>query len=669
MNRDNTLWGPIECAELEWSEDSGPRSKHYDDVYFSPAGGLAESEQVFLRGNGLPERWKCHDRPVFCIIETGFGTALNFLTTWDLWRRQSADRPTLHYISIEKHPLKKADLSRALSYWPSLANLAAQLEDNYPEPIRGQHRLILEDGKVILDLWWENVEDALVSLCNGEHKPADAWYLDGFCPARNESMWNQRLYSAMAAASRPSATFSTFSAAGDVRRGLSAAGFTVTKAAGFGPKRECLQGVVEQPLPHLDITHTPWDLKTRPGKIPNSVIVLGAGLAGCTAANALAQRNIDVTLIESGQVANAGSGNDQGILYTRLSSRHSSLTDFALQSFCFSHHFYKNLLSTGHLREDEDGSLCGSFHQKENTDEMLALKEILHQAPELAEVLDRAAASDRTGVDQPSGGYWFPKSGWMRPASVCEALINHPKITLINSTGPADLRQCSEGWRASVGNSVLATADCAVIATGISVRAQPELSWLPGQFIRGQTTQLPANNAFGELTSGLCHTGYMAPARQGSHCIGATFDLKDDNPQLRIADHQRNLDALALAVPKWKETIAGINPKSLAGKVAYRYATPDYLPIVGAVPQYDAFLHTYAGLRKNAKQLIAERGNYMPGLFVTTGHGSRGLTSTPLAAQILASEICGEAPPVSTEMKKTLSPSRFLIRNLRRGLL
>ncbi|MFT5334381.1 MAG: tRNA 5-methylaminomethyl-2-thiouridine biosynthesis bifunctional protein, partial [Halioglobus sp.] len=520
MNRDNTLWEPIQSAELEWPEDSGPRSKHYDDVYFSPAGGLAESEHVFLRGNGLPERWKRHDRPLFCIIETGFGTALNFLVTWDLWRRQSADRPILHYISVEKYPLNKADLSRALSYWPSLANLAAQLEERYPEPIRGQHRLILEEGKVILDLWWENVEDALVSLSSGEHKPADAWYLDGFCPARNESMWTQRLYSAMAAASRPSATFSTFSAAGDVRRGLSTAGFTVTKATGFGPKRECLQGVVEQPLPHLDITHTPWDLKTQPGQIPNSVIILGAGLAGCTTANALAQRNIDVTLIEAGQVASAGSGNNQGILYTRLSSRHSSLTDFALQSFCFSHHFYKNLLSTSQLLEDEDGSLCGSFHQKEATDEMLALREALKLAPELAEVLDRTAAAVRTGLDQPSGGYWFPKSGWMRPASVCKALLNHPKITLIERTGPADLQQCSEGWRASIGKNVLATADCAVIATGISAQAHPELSWLPGQFIRGQTTELPTNNVFGALSTGLCHTGYFAPARRGSHCIG-----------------------------------------------------------------------------------------------------------------------------------------------------
>ncbi len=669
MNRDNTPWQPIQSAQLDWSDDSGPRSKHYGDVYFSTAGGLEEAEHVFLRGNGLPQRWDNHDRSVFCIIETGFGTGLNFLATWNLWRQQGSDRPRLHYISVEKHPLTITDLSRALRSWPTLAHLAAQLQESYPQPVRGQHRLVLEGGQLILDLWWEDVEDALESFAGEEHRPANAWYLDGFSPACNESMWNDRVYSAMAAASRPNATLSTFTAAGEVRRGLSAAGFTVAKATGFGLKRESLRGVAPGALPALPVTHTPWHLKLQQEKVPASVIILGAGLAGCTVANALAQRDIEVTLIESDCVAGAGSGNNQGILYTRLSSRHSSLTDFALQSFCFSHHFYKSLLANGQLSTPDDGSLCGSFHQKENTKEMLALRNVLADAPELAEVLDCVAAAARTGVEQASGGYWFPKSGWMRPGSVCQALINHPGITLMDGMGPVELQEYAGGWRASIPEKVLATADCAVIATGTSVRTHPALSWLPGQFIRGQTTELPTNNVFGELTTGLCHTGYMAPARQGSHCIGATFDLKDDEPGVRIADHQRNLDALALAVPQWREAIANIDPRLLAGKVAYRYATPDYLPIVGSVPQYDAFLHTYAGLRKNAKKLIAQRGDYMPGLFVTTGHGSRGLTSTPLAAQILASEICGEAIPISTEMKKTLSPARFLIRNLRRGLL
>ncbi|MFK8050598.1 MAG: bifunctional tRNA (5-methylaminomethyl-2-thiouridine)(34)-methyltransferase MnmD/FAD-dependent 5-carboxymethylaminomethyl-2-thiouridine(34) oxidoreductase MnmC [Halioglobus sp.] len=667
MKRNNTLWSPIPTAELVWPENSGPRSRLYDDVYFSTEGGLDESEYVFLHGNGLPERWDKHDRDLFCIIETGFGTGLNFLATWNLWRQLKADRPRLHYISVEKYPLKKADLARALLNWPTLKHLAAQLEESYPVPIYGQHRLTLEGGSVILDLWWEDVDNALADLARGEQRIADAWYLDGFSPARNEDMWSEQLYSTMAAASRPKATFSTFTAAGDVRRGLSKAGFSVTKNRGFGRKRECLKGIAERPTPALDVHQTPWDLKLHPYKTTNSVVVLGAGLAGCTIANALAQRNINVTLIEAEQVASGGSRNSQGILYTRLSTKHSPLTDFALQSFCFSHHFYKHLLKTGVLIEDVDGSLCGSFHQHKSTREMSTLEAVLTRAPELAQVLDAAEASRLTGVKQQSAGYWFPRSGWMHPASVCNALIKHPRITLIENAGDAQLRSCEEGWQATIDQGSIYSADCAVIATGTSAPKHPALAWLPGQFIRGQTTEIATSELFRELKTGLCHSGYISPARQGSHCIGATFDLKDEDPSVRVADHQRNLDALAQAIPEWKSTLADIDPKSLDGKVAYRFATPDFLPMVGAVPDRDAFLHTYSGLRKNAKAIVAEQGNYMPGLFVSVGHGSRGLTSTPLAAQMLASEICAEAPPVSRELKRALSPSRFLIRDLKRG--
>jgi tRNA 5-methylaminomethyl-2-thiouridine biosynthesis bifunctional protein len=141
----------------------------------------------------------------------------------------------------------------------------------------------------------------------------------------------------------------------------------------------------------------------------------------------------------------------------------------------------------------------------------------------------------------------------------------------------------------------------------------------------------------------------------------------DEETGVREEDHRRNLEALATAVPQWREMLTAIDPGSLKGRVGYRCATPDYLPIVGAVPDYEAFLHTYRGLRKNAKQTIAARGPYMPGLYLTTGHGSRGLTSTPLAAQVLASQICGEAAPLSRELQRAIAPARFIIRQLRRG--
>ena len=667
MRRSNTAWQPLETAQLDWSVNSTPRSTRFDDVYYSPAGGDEESQYVFLQGNKLPARWETHTWPEFCVVETGFGSGLNFLLTAQAWRRQSPHRPRLHYISIEKYPLTISDLARALDNWPALSDLAGQLLDNYPQPIPGQHRLVLELGGIILDLWWEDVTDVLPELAAAGHRLVDAWYLDGFAPSRNESMWNKPLYSAMGSASRPGATFATFTAAGDVRRGLQQAGFKVSKRTGFGHKRECLQGRLHRTCPGPRPQSTPWDTAANRRPVPSSALVIGAGLAGCTAAAALAQRGIEVTLLEQKQVACAGSGNNQGILYTRLSVRHSAATDFALQSYCFAYRFYRDLLQAGYLRPGVDGNLCGSIHQSTRQTEMATLAEALGSVPEFAQVIDADRASEILGLRQAVGGYWFPDSGWMRPPSVCRALIDRYDIRLLENTGRIELEPIEHGWRALTGDGPAAEADCAIIATGTAANQHGGLSWLPLQSIRGQTTDLPSNSDLAELRTGLCHTGYISPARAQQHCIGATFDLDDEEPQIRIEDHHRNLEALAIAVPSLRESLAKVDPGTLTGRVGHRCATPDYLPLVGAIPDYEAFLHSYGGLRRNAKQIIPTRGDYLPGLFLTTGHGSRGLTSTPLAAQILASQVCGEALPLSRELYRAVAPGRFIIRKLSRG--
>jgi tRNA 5-methylaminomethyl-2-thiouridine biosynthesis bifunctional protein len=669
MNRSNTSWRPMQIADLDWSSGTAPRSSNFGDFYYSTDGGLQESDYVFLQGNQLPDRWDKHDHPVFCIVETGFGTGLNFLLTWSAWQACPAPRPRLHYISVEKHPLGKSDLARALASWSTLAENANHLLDRYPDPVPGQHRIILAQGDLILDLWWEDVTDAISDMASREQQTVDAWYLDGFSPARNKTMWQDALFSGMATASRLGSTFATFTAASNVRRGLEEVGFKVEKAPGFGQKRECLRGSLDVTSPPPVHTDTPWDIPHRRSHAPTSALVIGAGLAGCTVASALAHRGISVTILEQNQLASAGSGNDQGILYTRLSQRHSALSDFALQSFLFAHRFYRDLLQTGELKEGEDGALCGSYNHSERQEEMSALAAVLEAVPGIAQIFDAMEATKHLGFRQLSGGYWFPKSGWMSPGSVCRALVSHSNIQLLENTGSVALEPAGSAWRAVAGDQLVAEADCAIIATGTAGNSQRDLSWLPLQAIRGQTTNIPSTAAMTNLKSGLCHSGYIAPARARQHCIGATFDLDDHDDTVRVEDHRRNIEALAIAMPEWRDELRSIEPANLSGRVGYRCATPDYLPVVGAVPDYEAFLHSFADLRKNAKQTILQRGPYIRGLYVTTGHGSRGLTSTPLAAQVLASQICGELPPVSGELYRAIAPGRFIVRQLRRGLI
>jgi tRNA 5-methylaminomethyl-2-thiouridine biosynthesis bifunctional protein len=229
------------------------------------------------------------------------------------------------------------------------------------------------------------------------------------------------------------------------------------------------------------------------------------------------------------------------------------------------------------------------------------------------------------------------------------------------------LTASANGWEARADKRTIATAPCAVIATGTGSAAIASLDWLPLQAIRGQTTHLPTADMFGELRTGLCHTGYMAPAREGIHCIGATFNLQDEELALRVEDHSSNLVKLAAAVPHWRAALEALDPTRLDGRVGFRCASPDYLPLAGPVPDMPAFLREFAFLRKNARQTIASKGQYIPGLYLSTAHGSRGLTSTPLAAELLASQICGEPAPLDREMSRALAPARFIIRNLSRN--
>lgn len=222
---------------LIW-KDNVPFSQEFGDVYFSADDGLAESMYVFIGGNKLIERWQ-NAAGNFTIIETGFGTGLNFFACLAAWEKHAPDNLTLNYISIEKYPLAIGDIQKAIANWPELDCYMEEFARLYPQAKTGKAELSFKDGKVKLTLIWQDVKDAL----NVINIKADAWFLDGFSPAKNPDMWNDDLYKAAYGLTANKGTFATFTVAGHVRRGLQNAGFTVQKIKGFGKKREMLAGV------------------------------------------------------------------------------------------------------------------------------------------------------------------------------------------------------------------------------------------------------------------------------------------------------------------------------------------------------------------------------------------------------------------------------------------
>ena len=223
---------PNQIAQLQ------PYSTKFQDVYYSSDNGLLETDYVFLQGNHLSLRWQHLQNSTFTIIETGFGTGLNFLCAVQLWLKHAPQDATLRFISTEKYPLNLQEITQALQFWSELTDISTHFLAQYPTLNPQNKTISLFDKRVQLTLLIGDATENLFTL----DQAADAWFLDGFSPAKNPQMWQPALFTQMARLSNPTSTFATFTSAGAVKRGLQAAGFQVNKQAGFGKKREMLTG-------------------------------------------------------------------------------------------------------------------------------------------------------------------------------------------------------------------------------------------------------------------------------------------------------------------------------------------------------------------------------------------------------------------------------------------
>jgi tRNA 5-methylaminomethyl-2-thiouridine biosynthesis bifunctional protein len=663
--------GPVralEAAQLRWTDAGEPHSTRYDDCYFSAERGDAETRHVFLDGSDLSRRLQAFDGRCFRVAELGFGTGLNFLLTWQLFEQHAQAHQRLHFWSIDRHPLSRDSLQQALERWPALQAVGAELLAAYPPPLPGVHRRLFLKGRVQLDMVWAEAGDALADLASFDQPQIDAWYLDGFAPSRNASMWAPQLFQQMSSASRDGASVATYSAAGAVRRGLENAGFDVRKHAGFGSKRECLRGRLRRretaPVPTL----TPWDLPARRSSGCDQALVLGAGLAGAHAAAALARRGCRVTVLERAAIAGGASGNPQGVLFTRLSHQRAALGEFSALAFLYAQSLYRQMFARGDLRQGVDGELNGCLQHIPANSESDALVSALTGLSDFA----RPLAAEHTPAvlgTQTAGGFWQPGSGWLSPPAVCKALLTHPLITLREHCGTiAVTRNDDSGdWELRTAHDkTLAAAPVLVVAAGISSRELLADNALPLRPVRGQTTFVPPPPG-PALQSSLCHKGYVSPASAGMHCIGATFAPGDEGRELRVEDHAENLRRLADALPDWADYLRSLDPATLSGRAELRCVSPDYLPLAGPVADREPFLHNYASLGADARRVVPHRGSFHEGLYLSTAHGSRGLAYAALSAELIASQLFAEPAPMSRELQRAIAPSRFLIRNLIRG--
>jgi tRNA 5-methylaminomethyl-2-thiouridine biosynthesis bifunctional protein len=387
--------------------------------------------------------------------------------------------------------------------------------------------------------------------------------------------------------------------------------------------------------------------------IPKTAIIIGGGIAGCSTAYALATRGIKVTLLERhAQIASEASGNSQAMLYPRLSSEDVA-SQFSLESYVYSLDFLKTL-----NLNPADFNVCGMLQLGFNPRELARIKKVAAQnhADDILKYVSADEASSLAGIALPHDALYFPKAAWVGPQQLCQRLTAHENILVKTLINVDSLLKNNDIFEIYSEEKLIERADIAIIANANEVQNLGYNLYLKTQAVRGQMSTLEATNISQKIQSIICSDGYLSPADNGQHCLGATFSADNVDDALDEEDHLANLFKLkSFSLPlheSLKNNIKG-------GRVSFRCTSFDYFPLVGEL--LDNNLLKAKPPRPNAQ---AETLPWIKGLYINVAHGSRGFTSAPFCAELLGQMICQEPISMNTELVSLLNPNRFVLRKL-----
>ena len=576
-----------------------PRSSQFDDIYFSAEDGLAETRHVFFNGNDLPHAWEGKDS--FTIAETGFGTGLNFLAVWKLFEENAAPTQTLDFISVEKYPLTPGEISTALEPWKDqLGDRIDILTQQYPLRVNGFHRIKINQ-QITLTLIFDDIADAFPQITAA----VDCWFLDGFTPAKNPDMWSRDVFQQMARLSKKGASYATFTAAGDVRRGLQEAGFSVEKKKGFGHKRDMIAGsYLNQGMPHSKPLHK----KSR-------IAIIGGGLAGTACAYVLKQYGYEPVIYEASQMlASGASGNECGFFNPRFSKHRDGMANFFIAA-------YAQFIRLAHQAgENIEYNPCGALHLMTTPEKQERFKEMQENwgwHDDHMRLLDKEQASETAGIPQAYGALFLPDSGSVSPKKLCAYYAKDIEVR----------------YNSRIENLAEVAADAIILCNASQAASFDCLPWLTLEEVRGQITKISANEHTAKIKSNIHYGGYISCPQDGSNVIGATFQKWIGHTDILEEDHDRNLTHMQEAVPFLSDQIFEVT----TGWAGIRTASNDRFPLVGAVPGLDR-------------------------LYISCAFGSHGIVGSHAAAHYIADLIRDGTVSLSQDASNALIPQRFLER-------
>jgi len=610
-------------------------NRQFDDTYHH-SNAVAESRYVFHDGNELLKQWQNNSQQTnFVIGETGFGSGLNFLTTRQLWQSTCNKPGHLHFISTEQWLLTPAQLQRAYRDFPDLQSDLDCIQAIFKQRRAGFHHC-QTDKDITLSLLLGDAASCFQQL----NACVDAWYLDGFSPAKNPAMWSLDLMTEIARLSKPGSTFATFTAASQVRKNLQKVGFEVTKTAGFQGKRERLIGQFKH---FIKPTHDKQVWAPTPQACPPSkrLTIIGGGIAGLCLAQTAKNNDFQVTLVDQQPQPFAGaSGNAYAMMMPYLTAQSSPEALFYWRAFEAALNFYPEPIfnSIG----------VQSTEQPRKQDARLDLPDNLIQAGEQ--------------------GLRYPDAGFIDTTALVRHLSESVDVWLTAKVEHIEQTSC-EQWLIQDGNrQTLNQCDVLVVAAGIqSFRLLPDLaSYLTA--LRGQTElyHLPKWPSAFDCVQ-LKHP-YLIPIKdQNRVLLGGNYQhlnpsdwFKADeptsqDPQLNLKNWQKNIESVSLNEAQLLSTHVGIRAHTL-----------DHMPLCGPLVKSEQFRNDYADLHHGRHWQSYPPASVQNNLYVLSGLGSRGYTSAPLLANYLMAMILGQPLPLEQDLVKILHPNRFLYRQLKK---
>jgi tRNA 5-methylaminomethyl-2-thiouridine biosynthesis bifunctional protein len=636
---------PIVTAVLSFNGDGTPFSNAYQDIYHPRAGAFTQARHVFLAGNELPLRWQQRER--FVVLETGFGLGNNFLATWQAWRDDPARCQRLVFISVEQSPLSATDMRRAHLHSPAAA-LAEQLIAAWPPLTHNLHSLSFEGGQVQLLLALGDVGTWLPELV----ARVDAFYLDGFAPARNPLMWQPRLFKAMARLAAPHATLATWTAANAVREGLRAAGFQVHESQGAGGKRDI---TLARYAPAFFPRHAPS--RTAGTTHRQRALIVGGGLAGCATAWALAEQGWHSTVFDrQAGAAQETSGNPGGLFHGIVNAQDGTHARFnraaALQA----------QQTIGHAIHAQgfSGAVQGLLRlDSGEAPAMSAVLEHLGLPADYVRAVNPAEVSTLSGLSLKQSAWFYPGGGWTQPTGLARAWMEQANAhaSFRGGVQVARIHRSGDAWQLlDAHERVIDEADVVVLANaGDALRLLGHVPW-PIEAVRGQVSWFDSSlaPAFALPHLPIAGAGYLLPDLNGRSFFGATSQAGDMDGRLRDDDHAANLAQLSRLIG----TPIDIPLSALQGRTGWRWVAQDRLPVVGAVPDINGNIDRPL----DQPRFVPRLG----GLYVFTALGSRGITWSALSARTLASLIAGTPSPLEASLLDAVDPARFISREVRR---